>query len=218
MGLKIILQRSCKPAPGTITLSNVKRLFRSEFSLIVSETMMGHARVTDLLRDPRLGGLCNVEVRAGRHAMVRLRDAEAAPEAVPPRFSQAASTTGPSPGAAQPTSGSWSQGETASEEDSGASSSAPSSGGASDADIDIGARVVAVSTLVPAAAKLSESSSGGSARTCSSHRDRCTLRDAGVVVRNTFLEVEGPPADGATPRSRSTPTPIRQRGAQGDTR
>mmetsp|Transcript_73675 Transcript_73675/g.159429 ORF Transcript_73675/g.159429 Transcript_73675/m.159429 type:complete len:554 (+) Transcript_73675:53-1714(+) len=45
-----------------LPLSNVKRLFRSEFKLQLSETSLGHATVSDLLRDPRLRDLCKVQL------------------------------------------------------------------------------------------------------------------------------------------------------------
>jgi len=40
-----------------ITISNVKRLFRSCFGLELSETALGHMRLVDLLRDPRFGDI-----------------------------------------------------------------------------------------------------------------------------------------------------------------
>jgi len=43
--------------PAGITISNVKRLFRSCFGLELSETALGHIRLVDLLRDPRFGDI-----------------------------------------------------------------------------------------------------------------------------------------------------------------
>jgi len=59
------------PEPGAITLSNVKRLFRSQFGLELSETSLGHARVCDLLQDPRFQDICSVDQQGNGQVMVR---------------------------------------------------------------------------------------------------------------------------------------------------
>lgn len=69
-GLRFLLQQSCNPAPGTITLSNVKRLFRSDLQLELSETVLGHSRVCELLQDERLRAVCRVEVVGNGQALV----------------------------------------------------------------------------------------------------------------------------------------------------
>jgi len=65
-----ILHTAEGPEPGVITISNVKRLFRSRFGLDLSETALGHSRLTDLLQDPRLHDICRVEVRGTGHCVV----------------------------------------------------------------------------------------------------------------------------------------------------
>jgi len=51
---------------GIITVSSVKRLFRSRFGLDLSETALGHSRLTELLEDPRLRDICSFEVHNGQ--------------------------------------------------------------------------------------------------------------------------------------------------------
>ncbi|CAK0856783.1 unnamed protein product, partial [Prorocentrum cordatum] len=42
------------PAGGSMPLSNVKRLFRSRFNMELSETALGHSKLSELLNDTRL--------------------------------------------------------------------------------------------------------------------------------------------------------------------
>jgi len=44
--------------PPRIPLSNIKRVFRSEFQLELSETFLGYAKLSDLFQDPRLKDVC----------------------------------------------------------------------------------------------------------------------------------------------------------------
>jgi len=60
-GLSEILDTECNPDPGVVTLSNVKRLFRSRFQLDLSETALGYSRLFDLLRDPCFHDVCTVQ-------------------------------------------------------------------------------------------------------------------------------------------------------------
>eukprot|EP00408_Alexandrium_pacificum_P036469 CAMPEP_0171273410 /NCGR_PEP_ID=MMETSP0790-20130122/62272_1 /TAXON_ID=2925 /ORGANISM="Alexandrium catenella, Strain OF101" /LENGTH=595 /DNA_ID=CAMNT_0011742401 /DNA_START=18 /DNA_END=1807 /DNA_ORIENTATION=- len=55
----------CALAPGvnSIPLSNVKRLFRSRFHTELSETALGHAKLSELLQDPRLRDVCSVRLQ-----------------------------------------------------------------------------------------------------------------------------------------------------------
>lgn len=62
--------------PGVITLSNVKRLFRSRFGLELSETALGYSRLHDLLQDPRLSDLCVVEAQGQQHVVIQRTGAE----------------------------------------------------------------------------------------------------------------------------------------------
>jgi hypothetical protein len=59
-------------------LQNVKRLFRSEFGLSLSETALGHQRLLDLLEDPRLHDVCALRRRQDVHQMVVVEKAAGA--------------------------------------------------------------------------------------------------------------------------------------------
>lgn len=72
VGLVEVLRTSCNPSPGMVTLSNVKRLFRSQLSLELCETVLGHARVWELLQDPRLQDVCLVQGLGNGQAVVTL--------------------------------------------------------------------------------------------------------------------------------------------------
>ncbi|CAE7437769.1 Lcmt2 [Symbiodinium sp. CCMP2456] len=61
-GLKEILG-SLSPGTATIPLSNVKRLFRSRFHIELSETALGHSKLSELLQDPRLRDICSVRLQ-----------------------------------------------------------------------------------------------------------------------------------------------------------
>mmetsp|Transcript_18406 Transcript_18406/g.52794 ORF Transcript_18406/g.52794 Transcript_18406/m.52794 type:complete len:543 (-) Transcript_18406:131-1759(-) len=58
-------------APGVITLSNVKRLFRARYNLELSETSLGHSRLNELLQDPRLADVCTAEMRGKTQVVVQ---------------------------------------------------------------------------------------------------------------------------------------------------
>lgn len=73
-GLREILMTSTNPAPGSVTLSNVKRLFRAQLNLELSETVLGHSRVWELLQDSRLQDVCVVEAFGNGQAIVRAVD------------------------------------------------------------------------------------------------------------------------------------------------
>jgi hypothetical protein len=55
----ILAGQSC----GSVPLPNVKRLFRSKFGLELSETSLGHSRLFELLRDPRLLDVCSCHLQ-----------------------------------------------------------------------------------------------------------------------------------------------------------
>jgi len=56
---------------GAVTLSNVKRLFHSRFGMELSETALGHSRLSELLQDPRLSDICGLELRGKVHFVVQ---------------------------------------------------------------------------------------------------------------------------------------------------
>lgn len=57
--------------PGVITLSNVKRLFRSRFNLELSETALGHSRLNELLQDVRFSDICTMELQGKSQVVVQ---------------------------------------------------------------------------------------------------------------------------------------------------
>ena len=61
-GLKEILF-SLSPGSTSIPLSNVKRLFRSRYHTELSETALGHSKLSELLQDPRLKDICHVRLQ-----------------------------------------------------------------------------------------------------------------------------------------------------------
>lgn len=58
--LKAILEKD----PAGVSLSNIKRLFRAQYDVELSETALGHSRLSDLLQDPRFSDTCTVELAA----------------------------------------------------------------------------------------------------------------------------------------------------------
>lgn len=61
---------SFKSGRGLISISNVKRLFRSRFQLELSETVLGYTRLFDLLKDPRFADVCCVHTQRNGQVMV----------------------------------------------------------------------------------------------------------------------------------------------------
>mmetsp|Transcript_10162 Transcript_10162/g.22322 ORF Transcript_10162/g.22322 Transcript_10162/m.22322 type:complete len:574 (-) Transcript_10162:126-1847(-) len=57
---------------GMLPLSNVKRLFRSHFQLELSETALGHAKLSELLQDSRLCDVCSVRLQGHGYVVVPL--------------------------------------------------------------------------------------------------------------------------------------------------
>lgn len=60
-----------KSTGGAVTLSNVKRLFRSRFGLELSETALGHSRLNELLQDVRLSDICRLELQGKSQVVVQ---------------------------------------------------------------------------------------------------------------------------------------------------
>jgi len=61
--LREILQAALSRGAEQIPLSNVKRLFRSQYQLDLSETALGHTRLLDLLQDDRFADICTVQLQ-----------------------------------------------------------------------------------------------------------------------------------------------------------
>ncbi|CAE8623667.1 unnamed protein product [Polarella glacialis] len=57
--------------PGMVPLSNVKRLFRSRFSIELSETMLGHSKLSELLQDERFADVCSVKLEGHGYIVVQ---------------------------------------------------------------------------------------------------------------------------------------------------
>lgn len=77
--LREILSESAKSSDdhvGTVPLSNVKRLFRSRFQTELSETKLGHSKLTQLLQDKRFSDICSVELQ-GHGYIVKQAEAPA---------------------------------------------------------------------------------------------------------------------------------------------
>ena len=54
---------------GSFPLSNFKRLFKQRHGVELSETALGHAKLSELLRDPRVSELCTVRLRTHGYAV-----------------------------------------------------------------------------------------------------------------------------------------------------
>jgi hypothetical protein len=63
------------PGKACIPLPNVKRLFRSDLKLELSETFLGHSRLQDLLQDARLSDICALHRRQGVHMVEKVAGA-----------------------------------------------------------------------------------------------------------------------------------------------
>merc|ERR1740121_780842 len=70
-GLLQLLASETSPELGVVTLSNVKRLFRSRFQLELSETALGHSRLFDLLHDVRFRDVCTVQAHRNGQLLVK---------------------------------------------------------------------------------------------------------------------------------------------------
>merc|ERR1719162_1428907 len=59
--------------PGVVPLSNVKRLFRSRFHVELSETMLGHSKLSELLQDARFHDICTVRLEENGYNVIERR-------------------------------------------------------------------------------------------------------------------------------------------------
>jgi len=60
--LRIILGESMQAGADSVPLSNIKRIFRSQFSTELSETSLGHSKLSELLQDSKLSDICTVRL------------------------------------------------------------------------------------------------------------------------------------------------------------
>jgi len=73
--LREILQSATIRGAGQVPLSNVKRLFRSLHQLELSETALGHSKLTELLQDSRFHDICTVQLQDRGYAVVPVNSA-----------------------------------------------------------------------------------------------------------------------------------------------
>jgi hypothetical protein len=60
--LREILRSSMAEGSDSVPLSNIKRVFRSQFQIELSETALGYAKLSELLQDSRLADTCTVRL------------------------------------------------------------------------------------------------------------------------------------------------------------
>lgn len=65
------MRQILEESSGQVPLSNVKRLFRSKFQLELSETSLGHPKLSELLQDPDFHDVCTVELREHGYIVVQ---------------------------------------------------------------------------------------------------------------------------------------------------
>jgi len=58
------------PAGEAVSLSMLKRTFQERFGLELSETRLGHAKLSELMQDPRLSDLCAVRLQRQGHVLL----------------------------------------------------------------------------------------------------------------------------------------------------
>jgi len=65
-----ILVKSVRSGSSCILLSNMKRMVRSEFEVDLSETALGHAKLSELLTDSRFHDICDVQMQGRSYVVV----------------------------------------------------------------------------------------------------------------------------------------------------
>jgi len=82
-GMQQILE-PCVANSDAIPLSNLKRLFRFKFRQELSETALGHSKLSELLQDEHLSDLCGVQLKGNGYVVVpkmhKIGDAPSAPK------------------------------------------------------------------------------------------------------------------------------------------
>merc|ERR1739848_363288 len=56
--------------------SNVKRLFKSKYKIELSETMLGHSKLTELLQDERFADICTVQLQKFGYVVLQVQKDE----------------------------------------------------------------------------------------------------------------------------------------------
>mmetsp|Transcript_41938 Transcript_41938/g.96228 ORF Transcript_41938/g.96228 Transcript_41938/m.96228 type:complete len:771 (+) Transcript_41938:98-2410(+) len=70
---EILSSAATNGAPGMVPLSNMKRLFRSRYHLELSETSLGHSKLSELLQDFRLKDVCTVQLHGHGYMVVQVQ-------------------------------------------------------------------------------------------------------------------------------------------------
>lgn len=60
--LKLIMKDALASQANQVPLSNIKRVFRSQYETELSETSLGHSKLSELLQDERLKDICTVRL------------------------------------------------------------------------------------------------------------------------------------------------------------
>mmetsp|Transcript_111896 Transcript_111896/g.222401 ORF Transcript_111896/g.222401 Transcript_111896/m.222401 type:complete len:498 (+) Transcript_111896:121-1614(+) len=79
--LREILGSAALLGKDQVPLSNIKRLFRSLYQLELSETALGHSKLTELLQDPRFNDICSVELQDRGYTVVPVHPIQTTPRA-----------------------------------------------------------------------------------------------------------------------------------------
>merc|ERR1712166_1281141 len=90
--LRIILSDSMKSGSDSVPLSNIKRIFRSQFSTELSETSLGHSKLSELLQDSKLSDICTVRLLEQGYFVVPQFSLTTASDATASRWSDFAYT------------------------------------------------------------------------------------------------------------------------------
>jgi hypothetical protein len=82
--MREILAEAVRDGSSSVPISNVKRLFRTRCDLELSETTLGHTKLTDLLQDARFSDICTVQLQAQGYMVVPATGTEDEPFAANP--------------------------------------------------------------------------------------------------------------------------------------
>merc|ERR1719215_1776671 len=67
------LMENMGPGEHSLPLSNIKRLFRAQFHVELSETALGYAKLSECLQDSRLHDLCEVKLKGHGYGIVPVK-------------------------------------------------------------------------------------------------------------------------------------------------
>eukprot|EP00419_Tripos_fusus_P030512 CAMPEP_0172781638 /NCGR_PEP_ID=MMETSP1074-20121228/203530_1 /TAXON_ID=2916 /ORGANISM="Ceratium fusus, Strain PA161109" /LENGTH=463 /DNA_ID=CAMNT_0013618615 /DNA_START=269 /DNA_END=1657 /DNA_ORIENTATION=- len=71
--------REILQANTVVPLSNIKRIFRTHYHIELSETLLGHSRLSDLLQDVRFQDLCTVQLQQNGYVVIAQNGLQEAP-------------------------------------------------------------------------------------------------------------------------------------------